>query len=647
MTRLQFFIIIIFGSLQTVIGQMSLSAEECALGKIERMQVLRTKNARLAYPGDNNIDIKYYGLDLKITANPNYLSGHVQINFTAKNTLTEAQFDLKNNFLIDSILVNNNISTFTHQQEKITVSLPKPMATNEQAQVKIYYRGVPPTGPEAGFFFQTHSSARESVISTLSEPYGAPDWWPCKDNPADKADSADIKLTMSTFYTPVSNGKMVSKTVLGDGFHTYHWRTRYPIAHYLISIAASNYTEINQWYVNSKNDSMPIVHYLYPEVATNTTTRGVINNTAKMLSLFSDKFGEYPFFEEKYGHAMFNFGGGMEHQTISSMGGFSNGLVAHELAHQWYGDKVTCKTWQDIWVNEGFATYSECIWYENNNGLPAYNQVIQQYMDYAKNSRGSIFVQNPNDINEIFSFERTYAKGAIVLHMLRGVLGDDIFYKVLKEFAAGEYAFGVAGIDDFKKVAEAVSKLDLSYFFEEWLYGQGYPKYRFGWSPISANNSFGAAINIINQGSSSTKFTMPVKLLFTLEDGTTETRVVLVDQSESLQEINGFKQAVKSVTFDPNNEILKELVLVPGIVTANNSENYDMVYPNPAKEILRLDHAEEITELSLFDATGKMVKSIKKPERIINVNGLSQGVYLVKMTNLLGNTTVQRIVVEP
>ena len=244
----------------------------------------------------------------------------------------------------------------------------------------VYYHGTPGSSGFGSFAFS--SQGGNPAIWTLSEPYGAKDWWPAKDTPADKADSADFWITVSTSLKAVSNGKLMSIVDNGNGTHTYKWKNSYPIAQYLLSMAITNYAEYTNYYHYSPSDSMPINHFLYPENLNSNISQ--LNKTPGMIEIYSQQFGQYPFINEKYGHAQFGWGGGMEHQTVSSMGGFSDGLIAHELAHMWYGDNITCKDWHHIWLNEGFATYGEGVIYENWYGKACYDNYIASEMSGCK-----------------------------------------------------------------------------------------------------------------------------------------------------------------------------------------------------------------------------------------------------------------------
>ncbi|HEY7750828.1 MAG TPA: M1 family metallopeptidase, partial [Ignavibacteriaceae bacterium] len=370
---------------------------------------------KVNYPGDTKIDVTYYGLELRITYQPNYLYGKVTIGAKVDTTAIQNCFlDLQNALTVDSIWINGNSAGYSHLNHKINLTLDRVYNSGEELLITIFYKGLPGSSGFGSFEFSSHQGV--PTIWTLSEPYGAPDWFPCKDTPSDKADSSDVWIRVADNLVPVSNGKLMGITNQGDGTHTYWWKNHYPIAQYLISLAITNYYVYTNYFVYSPTDSMPVIHFIYPESFNGYKSQ--LDKTPQMLEVFSEKFGLYPFIEEKYGHAQFGWGGGMEHQTVSSMGGFGDGIMAHELAHQWFGDMITCKDWHHIWLNEGFATFLDAIYTEAIYGKSAYNNQIAQEMGSARTAQGTIWVQDISSVWEIFNGARSYAKGACVLHML-------------------------------------------------------------------------------------------------------------------------------------------------------------------------------------------------------------------------------------
>jgi len=507
----------------------------------------------------------------------------------------------------------------------------------------VYYHGTPGSSGFGSFEFS--SQGGNPAIWTLSEPYGAKDWWPVKDTPSDKADSADFWITVSTSLIPASNGKLMAIVDNGNGTHTYKWKISYPIAQYLLSMAITNYAQYTNYYHYSPTDSMPINHFLYPGSLNSNIAQ--LNKTPGMIEIFADRFGEYPFINEKYGHAQFGWGGGMEHQTISSMGGFSNMLIAHELAHMWFGDKITCKDWHHIWLNEGFATYGECLINEAWYGKSGYDSYVANEMASARNAQGSIWVQDITQVWEIFNGSRSYAKGAVVLHMLRGIVGDSVFFNILQTYAADpNVAYGVAVTEDFQAVAENVSGLDLDYFFQQWIYGVNYPRYSIVWSKQSSGGDlYDFALKITqNVNSNPSYFTMPIQIKVNFTSGDT---LITVFNNAQIQNLNiTVNGEPTSISFDPGNWILKT---VNSIVTDVEDElhpekfSLEQNYPNPFNPSTMIKFSlgkAGYTTLKLYDVLGKEVAALVNGELeagqhevTLDASSLPSGSYFYTLTS--------------
>jgi aminopeptidase N len=629
--RIYLVLFLLFG--QLALAQNYLDESLTCFDAKSRMSDAHLRKGKLAFPGDGNIDVNYYFLDIKINPSSRQLTGAVQIDFTPiKENLNLVSFDLSDAFVVDSIISKGEKLIFKHQSNLLTVSFPEALTLESApSSVKIYYSGRPPNSNETiGLQFTTHGN-NVPVIWTLSEPYDAPLWWPCVDNPADKADSCDVWITLPLFYTAVSQGKLTELKHNEDGTNTAKWKHRYPISHYLISIAASNYVLQKQEWKHSEGNKMDVLNYLYPEVAADIRFQPLLESTLDMLTVFSEVYGEYPFIKEKYGHAMFGFGGGMEHQTVSSMGGFNTGLIAHELAHQWFGDKVTCKTWRDIWVNEGFAEFSSLYYYEKAFGKSEYQARVLSHMTGAKKARGTVAIENTNSVDEIFNFARTYQKGSIILHMLRGVLGDEVFFKSLKEYQTTEFAYDAATIKDFKKVTERVSGLDLSYFFDQWIFGTGFPVFSYSWMQSSDKK---LTINVKHQGSGNTSlFKMPVEIQINFEDGTNEIEKVFVNENNITFQLDKITSTIKSIVFDPNNLIMKNLTEVSFDGPLSSREDLEFkLFPNPTQELIHISngmYGEYNAEI--YDLNGKNYGTFRNVSEGINIKNLPSGRFFIHL----------------
>lgn len=621
-----------------------ISESECATGKILALQK-RKQGERLVnvQAVDNNIDVTYYKLNLGLTYSPKNIKGEITIYAKSKTSnLSQVIIDLQNALTTDSIKIENKRVIFIHQDNQIKIQLDKIYAESQTISLVIYYHGIPADTGLGSFVFGTHNNNKDLAIWSLSEPFGASDWFPCKNAVDDKADSSDVWITADKYYVSVSNG-ILQKTIDNqDGTRTYQWKNRYPIAQYLISIACSNYELYKGFFKYNGTNEMPITHYIYPESLTNTT-KTALDKTSFMLDLFSKKYGLYPFIKEKYGHAQFGWGGGMEHQTCTSISSFGETLIAHELTHQWFGDKVTCKSWENIWLNEGFASYGECLYTEAVSGKLGYDNYISSFMTSAKTAKGTIYVQNVNNINEIFNSSRTYRKGAVVIHSLRGIVGDDKFFKILQNYITSKNAYGNATIEDFQAIAEQVYGQSLDYFFKEWLYGENYPKYKSQWSATpQSNGTFKVNVNFSQSTNTNPAFfTMPIQVKVNQGLGDT---TITVFNNKAIQSFEFVvKQNPSTLTIDPNNLILKELEILNVLASEPQIDNpFTLnIYPNPSSEEINVSYqlakSSEV-KLSIIDSAGKEIyvgQSEKQTQgnytQHIKFSQFSAGTYIVNL----------------
>ena len=558
-------------------------AEECRLSKIRQFSSLMKAN-QINYPGDANYDVTYYKLDIALDYNAKTISGSVTCKAKMiQNGISQIYYDLTNPLTVDSVLLNDTPTTFSRGTSTLFVNLYSKLNIGDNFTTRVYYHGTPGSSGFGSFTFGTTPVNNNPTIYTLSEPYGAKDWWPCKDTPADKADSADIWITVSKDFFAGSEGTLESITDNANNTHTFKWKVRYPIAQYLLSLAIADYYEYTNYYNYTHTDSMPITNYVYPE-SWNSTTQYYLDLVPQMIKVFADHFGEYPFIKEKYGHAQFGWGGGMEHQTLTSLGGYSASLISHELAHMWYGDAITCKDWQNIWLNEGFATYAQGVWIESQQGKSGYDNFMITEMNSAKLSAGSIWVQDISSVNEIFNGNRSYAKGGVVLHMLRGIVGDSTFYNIMRAYTKDpSLAYNVATTEDFQRVAQDVSGMDLNYFFQEWIYGENYPKYSVVWSKSQFGNSWNLSITINQQvNTNPAYFTMPIQIKALYASG--DTLLTVFNDAQNQQFNFALNKEPVAISFDPGNWILKDVSSVVMGVSSNSVPtifSLDQNYPNP------------------------------------------------------------------
>lgn len=453
------------------------------------------------------------------------------------NGLTQFTFRLRSQFTVSSVTLNGSTpataTTPGANSYGRTVTLDRAYNVGEEFTVRVAYSGTAVSRGFGSIEFQNQPNSGPAIATTLSEAYFAATWWPTKDGdvfqPGDNADKSigSIAITAPSTYQTVSNGLLTSTTPVAGGKTKYRWTTNQPTAPYLWFFSTSVYNQWSQTYTyplaGGGTGTMPVQYSIYPGSDT-PSNRAAWEQCIPMLEAFREPFGEYPFVSEKYGMYQFPFGGGMEHQTYSGMGGFWESVIAHELAHQWWGDNVTCKTWNDIWLNEGFATYAEAIWEERkpgSSGQPALQAAMNDRRPSAVND--SVYCYDVTDMNRIFSGVYSYDKGGWVMHQLRHVVGDATFFDILHQYRAAFQGSG-ATTNDFRDVASNVSGIDLTTFFQQWVYGIGAPAYTFGWQSVSLSGQNYLKL-VINQTQNTTwganqKFEMPLDIRVTTTSGT-------------------------------------------------------------------------------------------------------------------------------
>ena len=505
--------------------------------------------ATASTPNQLAYDAGWYDLNLTFSTAAGTVAGTVRMKATVvSGPLSTIDLDLYSNMVVDAVTSAGGASTFTRSGNILTVNLDRAYATGETVDVTVTYHGSP--GGSGYFTFETYLSRPR--IWSLSESYGARTWWPCKDEPEDKADSVDIHFTCPSAMTTVSNGTLTSTTINGTT-NTANWHESYPITTYLVFIASYPYSVVNDWYRPSPTDSLPLRFSMAPE---HVSANAAVDAKVKlMLAAYASRMGEYPFMREKYGHAECGFSGGMEHQTNTCLGqnAFSESIVAHELMHQWWGDMVTCYDWHHIWINEGFATYGEALWQESIGGLAAYQADINanRYL-----GAGTIWVPNDTDENRIFDSNLSYNKASLVLHMLRHVLGDSTFFLSLRNYRA-VWGYKSATTENFRDVCEATSGRNLHDFFQQWIYGEYYPKYDAGWSSAASGGGGFDVTLTLNQTQSWQLFHLPIDI--TVTTGAGDTTFVVDDSIATQQFVLHVGTAPTALQVDKDGWILKSL----------------------------------------------------------------------------------------
>jgi aminopeptidase N len=453
------------------------------------------QKSNMAFRANQNAeDITYLAANWTVNPTEKYISGSIAYSLTILQANYDSlRLDLSDSLMVDSIRTSTGFLPFTHAENQLRIDVTEAISSNRVA-LEIFYRGTPPT-TGFGSFVQTSTPYGKPIIWTLSQPFGASDWWPCKEGFDDKIDSSDYYITIPLGNRVAGMGVLAGIDTL-ENRQIFHWKHRYPIATYLVALAVTDYSEIKRS-VPLREGNLELLNYCYPEHLGEWDWQQT--EVMNMLQYFDSLFVPYPFMREKYGHAQFSWGGGMEHQTMSFMADLGPWLTSHELAHMWFGDMITCSSWKDIWLNEGFATYLTGLFFERFSNPSFFYWKRNNRDEICSQPGGSMRVDDTTSVERIFDGRLTYYKGAMILHMLRKRLGDDAFFEGIRTYLnRADLRFGYANTQQFRETMEAISGLDLERYFSEWYAGEGYPNIRINYT----TNTNGIAIEISQAGSS-------------------------------------------------------------------------------------------------------------------------------------------------
>lgn len=582
-------------------------------------------------------DVHFYFLDLNIERNTTVISGASTMEAKVTTALDTFCFELNSSLTIDSAFVNNQIITVARTGNICYGLLPSAAIVNSNVALKVYYHGdanlVGGSAIGDGFSTGTSGSWGNQCTWSLSEPYSAYEWFPCKQFLQDKADSAWVFVTTSNQNKVGSNGNLEGIDSLANSKVRYRWKTNYIIDYYLISVAVAKYVDYTIYSHPTAlvNDSVKIVNYVYDNPNTLIQFKSQIDSNALVLAYYSELFGLYPFYEEKYGHAMAPFSGGMEHQTMTSIGNLGSfSTNSHELMHQWWGDHVTCKTWKDIFINEGFASYGEYLAYEHFRSWNAAQTKMQNvHDDILTDPTAMVYFTDTTDVGRIFDSRLTYNKGSAVIHTLRFVLGDSLFFAGLKDFQT-QYSFSTASIDDLKISLENFTGKSLSDYFSQWLYGEGYPT--FSGEYFSNGTNLFLKVTHTTSSPNTTLFKTPLEIKCTSVNGDT-TIVVDITQNSNTFVIPTSKD-ISNITFDPINWLLNTSGTIaknPALIYLNTKDialqNSVALYPNPSTDKVTLTATNDANaQYVLTDIHGRFIQEGKIGTA--NISPLANGVYI-------------------
>jgi aminopeptidase N len=606
----------------------------------------------LASPLLELYDVTHVKLDLSMSNLNTVVAGNAITTARVIDSagMSRYVFELSDLLTIDSIALNGvKLTAVRLDTDLYAVTPALPIALGNVFTAQVFYHGKADNG--TGFF--THGVNHKilgtgtEITFTLSDQFLAKDWWPCKQSLLDKVDSADLWFTVPNNTMAGSNGRLLAVTPMGSASSRYEWKTKYPIEYYLISTAIAPYVAHTQMlHFSGSADSMPVQHFVYDTALLYPQYKAALDSTPGIIDYFSGLYGRYPFWQEKYGHCIAPLSGGMEHQTMTTMtDALTTTLIAHELGHQWWGDCVTYASWRDIWMSEGWAAYSEQLYVEHFRSAaaaqsyrgPVFGRVMSK-------PGGSVYVDDTSDVYRVFDSRLTYDKGAAVAHMLRHIAPSDAaFFAGLKTYQQ-QYAYKTATTADFKLIMEAAYGRSLDTFFNQWVFGQGYPTYTATWNQRGAD----VFLNLEQSTSapaSVAAFSMPLTLQLSSAAGDTLVKVY-IDKPQHLFHFK-WSNPMTNVVIDPNNDIVNRANPVIHDVTLNvASQTRDnvRVFPNPAGESWQLTGIKAGATIRLLDAGGRIVWQADSPPKSLTIDSsiLAPGVYTLVIRNP-GSGVITRI----
>lgn len=596
-------------------------------------------------------DVHYYFLNLNMTNTTTSLSGVGEIHATCRENLDSALFEFFPTFTINGIEVNG--SPVNYSRVNTAVKVPVNKTTGEPFVIHVDYSGTPPTAstnPLGGGGMTNASSPSwgNQVTWSLSEPFSAMEWFPVKQSLSDKADSCAVWITVPSACKAGSNGILEQVVDLGNGTQRFEWKHRHPIDYYLISVSVAEYVEYNVTANPINSGPVLIQNYIYNNPQTLPYFQNDIDETADFIELFAELYGPYPFADEKYGHCMAPISGGMEHQTMTTQGFFDPTLTAHELAHQWFGDHVTCKSWADIWVNEGFASYSEYIMLEHLYPGQEVSDMANRHQNIMSNSGGSVYVLDSLVDGSIFDSRLVYDKGAAIIHTLRFLINNDsLFYAGLRTYQNQFQDSSALGLE-FIQVMENTTGMDFTNFMQEWYFGEGYPTYSVKW------NNLGGQLLIeidhsVSKPSVTPTFTNDLELRFA-RNGSADTIVRFAITGNQTQFMVSIPGNVTNITgIDPNNWVVNKvgsIIQDPNFTAGLETITPDpiLIYPNPSEDLVTINISNNCN-LTVIDPSGKLIlQQTIAPGGTVDLRSFASGTYIFQLEDAVKRTRTTRLV---
>jgi len=462
-----------------------INTKRTASKKAGKYPVFTERDSLKGFLNDNRscFDVNYYNLDIEFDVDNKSIDGKVDIHFTAQRTLTLIQLDLYENMTISKVEFEGHSLNYSRRYDAFFVTFNREIKAKENVKVTVYYNGQPQKAKKApwdGGFVWKKDNSKKPWIGVACELDGASLWWPLKDHLSDESDSASMSFTVPQGLFCVSNGQLESRELRGENKETFTWKVSNPINHYNITFYIGDYRMFQIPYVKD-SITHQLTYYVLPQNV--KTAKSHFRQTNDMLHFYEETFGDYQWFDDGYKLVESPFAG-MEHQSAIAYGdkyrnnynGFDY-IILHESAHEWWGNSVSVGDFADIWLHEGFATYSEALYVEEISGYKAYLKYLYAYSLYIKNKKPMV---GPRDVKYwTYKDSDPYMKGALTLHSLRSTINNDkVFFDILKTFHI-ENSRKIVTSNDFLKLVNLKTGQNYDWFFNQFLLNRKPPKFNY------------------------------------------------------------------------------------------------------------------------------------------------------------------------
>lgn len=624
----------------------------CGKKSAHQYQTIQTTQSSQYLDLANKYDLHAMAYDLQLSALNKNIQGGVVLHVKPWQNIDTLVFELHANFIIDSLFINTvQLFDVTRQGHEVFVHSFFNLIAGQSYALRIYYHGTAPGGNTWGSGFVNTSALGYLTTYSLSAPYYMHEWSPCKQVLSDLIDSVSMRVTTDTAFAVSSNGLRTSDMLLGSGKHQVTWQTHYPINYYLISVNVGTHVEYNyQVLLSGMTDSMLIQNFMITPGSV-STKKAILDTIDDFLAFFSDKFGLYPFYEEKFGVCQVNLQGGMEHQTLVNLShSFDYYLTAHEMAHQWWGDALTVDNLHDMWLNEGFASYCEFLIAERYFPTQAAGIMNTYHATAKSNANQRVYVDDLSSFNSIYN-GMVYEKGAAILHTLRYLIGNDsLFFSAMASYHLS-HQFGLTNLNVFQDHMEAQTGVDLNDFMQEWYYGYGFPKYSVRW--IGQGDSLYLTLRHQSTSLQTPIFHLPLPLRLIFANGTDSMlQFPLQDTVAWFQQFVPMADSIVQIEVDPLNYIVnsvvsitKDSLLLSVSERPSVQEKGLMVFPNPAQSDISLKTNASRGNLKIYNASGQLVLAQAwRQGQNVRIQGLPAGVYFVELQDYKGLLHKARLV---